>query len=171
MDIQETASLVQGQCLNTHPPPPLQLLPSFCGVGRCQEDVIHNPGRSHISGGKPDFCLPNMEQMTFPTRHQLALCAQLWWGVQGLDGAENELCCPSPDVQPLPVALASSRSGAGMLVPGAVCSTPSAQEQMPAVCRAVSHAAFTSTEIQIRRYQGELHASIACLIKSFTLCS
>lgn len=38
-------------------------------------------------------------------------------------------------------------------------------------CRAVSHAPFTSTKIQIGCYQGKLHASITCLIKSFTLCS
>lgn len=38
-------------------------------------------------------------------------------------------------------------------------------------CRAVSHAPFASTKIQIGCYQGKLHASITCLIKSFTLCS
>lgn len=107
--------------------------------------------------------------MTVPIRHWLVQ-AQLWWGVQGLDRAGDELC-PSPDVQPLPVAPASGRAGVGMLLPGAVRSASSAREQIPVVCRAVSHAPFTTTKIQIRQYQGELHASIACLIKSFTLCS
>lgn len=45
------------------------------------------------------------------------------------------------------------------------------QEQMPAVSSSVNQAPFTSTEIQIGPYQGELHASTACLIKSFTSCS
>lgn len=133
------------------------------------EHVTYNPGSFHISGGKPDFCLYPTGQMTVPIRHWLVQ-AQLWWGVQGLDRAGDELC-PSPDVQPLPVAPASGRAGVGMLLPGAVRSASSAREQIPVVCRAVSHAPFTTTKIQIRQYQGELHASIACLIKSFTLCS
>lgn len=67
-------------------------------------------------------------------------------GVQGLDRAGDELCPPSPDMQPPPVVPASSRAGVGL--PGAAGSTP-AQEQMPAVSRAVSQAPVTSTKIQI----------------------
>lgn len=57
MDVHDTNSLVLSQCLSTGSLPPLQLPPSSRGVGRCQNDVIHNPGRFYISGGKTDFCL------------------------------------------------------------------------------------------------------------------
>jgi len=72
MEVQDSTSLVLGQCLNTHSPPPLQLPPSSRDLRRCQKDVIHNSGRSYISDGKCVFCLSNMGQMTVPIRHQLA---------------------------------------------------------------------------------------------------
>lgn len=81
-----------------------------------------------------------------PTRQQLAPACPVLVGVQGLDRAGDEMCPPPPDMQPLPVLPASSSAGVGL--PGAAGSTP-AQEEMPAVSRAVSQALFTSTKIQI----------------------
>lgn len=54
-----------------------------------------------------------------------------------------QMCHLSLQLQP-----AAELVGMGMLVPRAVCSAP-AREQMPAVSRAVSHAPFISTKIQI----------------------
>lgn len=77
MNVQETISLVLGRCLKTRSLLPPQLLPSSqCGevseaggsVLVCV-DVTYKPRRTYISGGKPDFCLSHMGQVTVPTRH------------------------------------------------------------------------------------------------------
>lgn len=108
--------------------------------------------------------------MTVPTRLQLVPVCPALVGCARAGWSRGWALSSFPGCVAFPCG-SSSRAGVGMLVPGAVCSAPSVPEQMPAVFRAVSHALSTSTKIQIRRYQGELHASIACLIKSFTLCS
>lgn len=81
-------------CWNILSPLLLQLPPSSHGVDRCHKNGIHNP--YHLV--KFGEILHNMKQMPIFTRCQQAPCAQLWWGMQGLDGARNELCPPSPDV-------------------------------------------------------------------------
>lgn len=108
--------------------------------------------------------------MTVPTRLQLVPVCPALVGCARAGWSRGWALSSFPGCVAFPCG-SSSRAGVGMLVPGAVCSAPSVPEQMPAVFRAVSHALFTSTKIQIRLYQGELHASIARLIKSFTLCS
>lgn len=147
MSVQKT-TLVLVWWWNTLSPLLLQLPPSshvWTGVRRMGFIIL---GDLTLSVANWIF-LHNMGQMPVSTWHQEAPCAQLWWGVQRLHGARDELHPPSPEVPPFPAAPASSRAGMGMLVPRAVCSAPSAREQMPAASRAVSHTPFMSTKIQI----------------------